>query len=57
MTPVHIVPETPSDRAVRCALLAGQRQLRLNRVRDALSDCTPADRSRILAALDGPVAS
>ena len=52
MTSVDIASETPTDRAVRCALAAGTANLRLQRVREVLDQCTPEDRRRILAALE-----
>lgn len=49
------MPEIDHDeRAVRLALAAGTANLRLQRVREVLDQCTPEDRRRILAALDRP---
>lgn len=41
------------ERAVRLALAAGTANLRLARVREVLDSCTPEDRRRILAAIEG----
>lgn len=55
MSPVDIAAETSSDRAVRCALGWGRANAAIQRVRHVLVQCTPADRERILAALEAPV--